>query len=77
MVNDTVIGRIGTIIDLRKNNISKYRRMLCNSNLDEYTKDNIERALKAEQNSLVNAMELENYMGFVSADFEKIKKEYC
>ena len=48
MVNDTVIGRIGTIIDMRKSNIKRYRKMLKNKNLDECTKKHIERELKSE-----------------------------
>ena len=77
MVNDTVIGRIGTIIDMRKSNIKRYRKMLKNKNLDECTKMHIERELKSEQDCLINAMNLDNLMSVIKTEFEEIKKEYC
>lgn len=77
MVNDTVIGRIGTIIDMRKSNIKRYRKMLKNKNLDECTKNHIERELKSEQDCLVDAMNLDNLMSVIRMEFDDIKKEYC
>lgn len=66
MVNDTVIGRIGTIIDMRKSNIKRYRKMLKNKNLDECTKKHIERELKSEQDCLIDAMNLDSVMSIVA-----------
>lgn len=77
MVNDTVIGRIGTIIDVRKSNIKRYRKMLKNKNLDECARMHIERELKSEQDCLIDAMNLENLMSVIRTEFEDIKKEYC
>lgn len=77
MVNDTVIGRIGTIIDMRKDNIKRYRKMLKNKNLNECIKMHIERELKSEQDCLIDAMNLDNLMDIIRKEFEEIKKEYC
>lgn len=77
MVNDTVIGRIGTIIDMRKSNIKRYRKMLKNKNLDKCTKMHIERELKSEQDCLIDAMNLDSIMSIIKTEFEEIKKEYC
>lgn len=77
MMNDTVIGRIGTIIDTRKDNIKRYRKILKNKNLDECTKNCIERELKSEQDCLIDAMDLDGLMSIIKTEFDDIKKEYC
>ena len=77
MVNDTVIGRVGTIIEMRKRNIRRCRQMLNNKNLDECAKNHIQRELKTEQNCLIDAMNLDNLMAAIEAEFDEIKKEYC
>ncbi len=77
MVNNTVIGRIGTIIEVRKENITELRRMLENNNLDECTRKQIERELDSEQDCLMDAMDIDSRIGIIKSEFECIKKEYC
>lgn len=78
MIQDTIVGRIGMIIDVRKSNIKRYRNRLKKEKLDTYTRKTIESELKSEQKCLSEAMDLlDTYMGNIKKEFAKIKKEYC
>jgi len=76
-INDTVIGRVGTIIDLRKKNIRYFERMLKDKNLADVTRRHIESELKSEKDCLLDAMNLDTVIDLIENEFDEIAKEYC
>lgn len=76
-VNDTVVGRIGTLIELRKKNIRYFEKMLRNNNLAEITRRQIEKELESEKSCLLDAMDLDSVLELIDNEFKEIKEQYC